>query len=175
MISTSPDRDQNKQKLPEPYQDLFKSSAEQQLNQEADPAWRENNLEYDLRTTEWILAKARGNKAYAQNLYAALCNNDFQKRDVMQILTDRLWHCSWRYAGGVVADMLQSGDYLDWYCSGILQHITDEEFHAMTKEQQEIYLYDKTHHVPEGVVTEEIEADLLTLGWNVIPYNKRDW
>ena len=175
MISTSPDRDQNKQKLPEPYQDLFKSSAEQQLNQEADPAWRENNLEYDLRTTEWILAKARGNKAYAQNLYAALCNNDFQKRDVMQILTDRLWHCSWRYAGGIVADMLGSGDYLDWYCSGILQHITDEEFHAMTKEQQEIYLYDKTHHVPEGVVTEEIEADLLTLGWNVLLYSKRDW
>lgn len=170
MISTSPDRDQNKQKLPEPYQDLFKSSAQWRLDQESDPAWRENNLEYDLRTTEWILNKARGNKAYAQNLYAALCNNDFQRRDVMQILTNRLWHCSWRYAGGVVADMLGSGDYLDWYCSGILQHITDEEFHAMTKEQQEIYLYDKTHHVPEGVVTEEIEADLLALGWNVIPY-----
>ena len=170
MISTSPDRDQNKQKLPEPYQDLFKSSAQWRLDQESDPAWRENNLEYDLRTTEWILNKARGNKAYAQNLYAALCNNDFQRRDVMQILTNRLWHCSWRHAGGVVADMLGSGDYLDWYCSGILQHITDEEFHAMTKEQQEIYLYDKTHHVPEGVVTEEIEADLLALGWNVIPY-----
>ena len=170
MISTSPDRDQNKQKLPEPYQDLFKSSAQWRLDQESDPAWRENNLEYDLRTTEWILNKARGNKAYAQNLYAALCNNDFQRRDVMQILTNRLWHCSWRYAGGVVADMLGSGDYLDWYCSGILQHISDEEFHAMTKEQQEIYLYDKTHHVPEGVVTEEIEADLLALGWNVIPY-----
>ena len=68
--------------------------------------------------------------------------------------------------------MMGSGDYLDWYCSGILQDITDEEFHAMTKEQQEIYLYDKTHHVPEGTVTEEIEADLLALGWNVIPYSE---
>ena len=113
MISTSPDRERHKAKLPKAYEDLFKSSAEQQLDYEADPTWQANNLEYDLRTTEWILNKARGSKSYAQNLYAALCNNDFQKRDVMQILTDKLWHCSWRYAGGIVADMLGSGDYLD--------------------------------------------------------------
>jgi hypothetical protein len=47
-----------------------------------DPKSRELNLEYDLVTTDWILAKARASEAYAQNLYAAMCNNDFQRNDV---------------------------------------------------------------------------------------------
>ena len=39
---------------------------------EADPEWQKDNLEWDFRTTEWILAKARANDYYAQNIYAAL-------------------------------------------------------------------------------------------------------
>ena len=80
----------------------------------------ENDLEYDLRSTDWILEKARTRDDYAQNIYAALCNMRWQKLDVIPILKDQYWSCSWRSAGGIVADMLGKGDYIDWYCSGMV-------------------------------------------------------
>ncbi|NDI21048.1 MAG: hypothetical protein EBY85_07125 [Burkholderiaceae bacterium] len=58
-----------------------------------------------LLTTPWILEKVRNNDAYAQNLYAAMCNNSFIRLEVVPILTEKEWSCSWRYAGGVVADI----------------------------------------------------------------------
>ena len=132
------------------YIELFKTMNERKAEQEADPEWQKDNMEYDLRTTDWMLEKVRSSEKYAQNLYAALCNNDFQKRDVLPILKNKTWSCSWRYAGGILADMRQEGDYMDWYCSGIQE--PDNEF----------------GFVAESVVTEEIEQDLLKLGWNVI-------
>lgn len=126
--------------------------------QEADPKWRENNLEYDLRSTGWILDKTKSSKNYAQNLYAALCNRQFQKRDTWPILKDQRWSCSWRYAGGIIADMREEGDYIDWYCSGIRNDGYQDDFDTVTPDQ----------YVPEGVVTEEIENDLNQLGWIVI-------
>lgn len=126
--------------------------------QEADPKWRENNLEYDLRSTSWILDKTKSSKHYAQNLYAALCNRQFQKRDTWPILKDQRWSCSWRYAGGIIADMREEGDYIDWYCSGIRNDGYQDDFYTITPDQ----------YVPEGVVTEEIENDLNQLGWIVI-------
>lgn len=131
-----------------------------------DPVWQKDNLEYDLRSTEWILDKVRASTGYSQNLYAAMCNRDFQKLDVMPILKDQRWSCSWRHAGGIIADMREAGDYIDWYCSGIQNHdcMEDEQFRAMTKAQQEFYLQTK-EYVGEGCVTDEIRADLQTLGW----------
>ena len=155
------------------YIELFNTLEHRRAELEQDPEWRKDNLEYDLRTTDWILEKVRKSDNYAQNLYAALCNNDFQKRDVWPILKDQRWRCSWRYAGGIIADMRQEGDYIDWYCSGIRNStlVDDVEFQKMTKEQQESYLNIKNNYVSESVVTEEIEQDLLKLGWNVIQDN----
>ena len=116
----------------------------------------ENNLENDLLTTEWILEKVRNSSVYAQHLYAAMCNNEFQKREVLPILTGQTWACSWRYAGGLIADMREEGDYMDWYCSGIRDTSNLDQF------------------VGESVVTEEIEQDLLTLGWNVVDSGETD-
>ena len=127
---------------------------------EADPKWRENNLEYDLRSCEWICAKVKQNDAYAQNLYAAMCNNLFQKLEVISILTEKKWSCSWRYAGGIIADMREEGDYIDWYCSGIRNVDEDEEVNK---------LWDGRNYVAESVVTDEIREDLKKLGWVVIP------
>lgn len=119
------------------------------------------DLEWDLRSTDWILNKVRSNSLYAQNLYAALCNNRFRKTDIessasnlIKILKEEIspWSCSWRYAGGIVSDMCEQGDYLDFYCSGII----DEE-----SQEKDSYVY-------EGHVTEEIRSDLLKLGWIVI-------
>ena len=117
----------------------------------------EHNLENDIRAAEWICNKVRTRDDYAQNLYAALCNMQWQRLEVMPILKDETWGCSWRYAGGLIAAIRQQGDYIDWYCSGIgsaeegfgLGHRTGDGF------------------VAEGQVTEEIEQDLRTLGWEI--------
>jgi hypothetical protein len=142
---------------------------------EDDPEWQKDNMEYDLRSTDWILAKVRASDNYAQNLYAALCNNDFQHNDVWPILSEKTWSCSWRYAGGVIAEMQQKGDYIDWYCSGIVNEASDEEYRQMTKEQQEAYLNCKNNFVSESVVTDEIREDLLKLGWIVLDQQERDY
>jgi hypothetical protein len=130
------------------YLEMFKTAEERKREREADPEWQRDNLEWDLRTTDWILAKVRASEVYAQNLYAAMCNNTFQKRDVLPILKDQYCSYSWRYAGGIVADMREQGDYIDWYCSGI-GPTTDG-------------------YVSESHATKEIIDDLKTLGWNII-------
>lgn len=114
---------------------------------------KENSLKWDLLSTEWICNKTREDSVYAQNLYASMCNNDFQKLEVLPILKSQKWHCSWRAAGGIIADMRREGDYLDWYCSGI---------------QDEYQGSDRRQYVPEGTVTQEIREDLKKLKWIVI-------
>ena len=103
------------------------------------------NLETDLIKTDWITYKCKHNQTYAQNLYAALCNNRFFKND-------HEWTCSWRYAGGIVSILIGQGNYMDYYCSGIATG--DNGF------------------VSEGEVTSEISNDLLNLGWSIKPYER---
>ena len=149
--------------------DFFKSSHQRQLDLEETDEWKVDNMEYDLRSNQWIVDKVKADDVYAQHLYAAMCNNDFTKNDVWPILTEKKWSCSWRHAGGIIADMQEKGDYIDWYCSGIRDSriLDDEEFNGLTKEQQEFYIQSKKM-VPESCVTDEIRADLLNLGWIVI-------
>lgn len=133
------------------------------LENDKDLEWAEsgdhtNDMEWDLRTTNWILEKVRASDTYAQHLYAAMCNNDFQKTEIMPILKDQTWSCSWRYAGGIIADMRKQGDYIDWYCSGIGEGLGNGDSDG-TK-----------GYVGESVVTDEIRADLKQLGWIVV-----DW
>ena len=103
------------------------------------PKW---SLERDLNENMIIRHKVMDSD-YAKDLYASLCNmqwknlsnNDGEEAD---------WSCSWRYSGGVIADLRQENeDYLDFYCAG-----------------------------NEGIVTEEIEQDLKILGWKPIPYEQ---
>lgn len=117
---------------------------------------RSYSMEYDLLTTDWILEKVRSNHLYAQHLYSAMCNNRFIKLEVIPLLTEREWSCSWRYSGGIIADMRQEGDYVDFYCSGI-RDVTDPDMGT----------------VPEGMITEEIREDLKRLGWT--PAKGGDW
>jgi hypothetical protein len=142
---------------------LFESIRQRQNEIEQDPEWQKNNLEYDLRSTDWILEKVRRSDTYAQNLYAAICNNEFQKRDVMPILKNETCSYSWRYAGGIVADMRQEGDYINWYCSGIGEGLGNGDVDR------------RKGYVSESTVTEEIEQDLLKLGWNVCEFGETDY
>ena len=151
------------------YLAILESIREQNKNKWADPKRCENNLEYDLVTTDWILTKVRESRVYAQNLYAALCNNQFRRNDIWPLLKGENWSCSWRYAGGIIADMRQEGDYIDWYCSGIRNDYTldDEGYAQLDKPCQELYIESKSY-VNESVVTDEVREDLFKLGWLVI-------
>jgi len=176
MISKSPERgtfqqESSKKKLNDPnkteeerqaaldmlcvYEQWIKEAEAREL----DPSWQKDNMEYDLRSTDWICKKVRNSDTYAQNLYAAMCNNDFIKNDVMPILKEQKWSCSWRHAGGIIADMRQEGDYIDWYCSGIGDGLGNGD---KTGEKG---------YVGESVVTDEVKGDLLKLGWIVIEDN----
>ena len=153
--------------------DMYDDWANRDLHREADPEWAKDNLEYDLRSTDWILEKARESRIYAQNLYAAMCNQDFIKNDVWPLLQDKRWSCSWRHAGGIVADMRQEGDYVEWYCSGIreLDEMDPLEFNELTIDQQIMYKESRAY-VSESIITDEIQADLFKLGW--IPAIQQD-
>lgn len=96
------------------------------------------DLEWVIKNTPEIVEKIKSNHEYATDLYRALCNNKFIREDNSfdMLVDDRWWSCSWRYAGGIIADILEKGDYLDWYCSG-----------------------------GESEVRPQIAADLKKLGW----------
>ena len=86
---------------------------------------------------------------FAQNFYAALCNNEYVVDD-----TDVIASYSWRSSGAIVAEIrnLVTGfneGYMDWYCSGM------RVFH-------------KDGYVEEGVLTEEIESCLIQIGLDYI-------
>lgn len=180
-ISKSPDRhsfqkqgyldrcEANGEPVNEDYLDMFAKIIEDADKKFDDPKSRENNMEWDLVTTDWILAKVRAKESYAQNLYAAMCNNDFIKREMWPILKEQKWSCSWRYAGGIIADMREEGDYIDWYCSGMGGLNQEFDGEETNEEWQK-----RTGYVAESVVTEEIENDLYKLGWIVVKYSKDD-
>jgi hypothetical protein len=106
------------------------------------------NLERDIRKTEWIVTKVRGREIYAQNLYAALCNNSYVPKDVWGILKNITWDCNWRYAADLVSEIREDESYIDWYCSGTgFQGIDFAGF------------------VEESYVTEEVEYDFNEIGW----------
>jgi hypothetical protein len=117
-----------------------------------------HDLERDLYDSPYIRAKARDNDGYCHNLYAALCNNEFQKLAVEPVLADERWSCSWRYAGGIASRLfhdLTQEDYLRYYCSGMGRH-----------EDPDVW-------VGEGTITAEIKADIDSIGWMVIIDNEQ--
>ncbi len=109
------------------------------------------NLERDLRGTDWMITKIRTKEIYAQNLYAALCNNEYAPKDVWGILKNIHWDCSWRYAASLIAEIREDESYLDWYCSGT-------GFQGV----------DFTGFVEESYVTPEIESDFDQIGWLLV-------
>ena len=102
------------------------------------------SLEQDFRYSEYISNKCKKSETYSQNLYAALCNNEFSKQD-------KTWSCSWRSAGGIVANLREEGDYINWYCSGI---------------------GNDPPYVAESVVAEEIRQDIENLGWTILEHKE---
>jgi hypothetical protein len=150
------------------YVEMYKTWQEQDEENLVDPAWQKDNMEYDLRSAKWICDKVKDSENYAQNLYAAMCNMEFQKLDVIPILKDQRWSASWRHAGGIIADMREKGDYIDWYCSGIGNKEAGFGLDGYTPTPDP----DGRDYVPEGVVTEEIKMDLKQLGWIAVEWKE---
>ena len=122
----------------------------------------EYSMSNDMANADWFVAKVRASDSYAQNLYASMCNREFVKNDVWPLLKDQRWCCSWRSAGGIVADLQNAGgSYMDWYCSGIGSGLGNGDEDG------------SKGYVGEGTVTQEIQEDLFKLGWIVL--DERSW
>ena len=161
-------RCEEKGEEPDPdYVAMYETYKEQDEKNLVDLAWQKNNMEYDLRASKEMCDKVKASDNYAQNLYAAMCNMTWQSREFWQELKGEVWSCSWRHSGGIIADMQEKGDYIDWYCSGIGSQDQGYGLTAVMPETDP----DGRVYVPEGVVTEEIELDLNRLGWRPVPYS----
>jgi len=126
------------------------------------PKSNQFDMSRDMQDCQWFKDKVRASESYAQNLYAAMCNTQWQPAEIWPVLKNEYWSCSWRSAGGIVADLRACGeDYMDYYCSGMggfsaLDSETDEEAQAHFKSKG---------FVPEEEITDEIRNDLAQLGW----------
>lgn len=145
----------------EEYIEMFKTWKQHDEENLVNPEWQKDNMEYDLRSAKWICEKAKASDSYSQNLYAAMCNMQFIKLAVIPILKDQRWSVSWRHAGGIVADMREQGDYIDWYCSGIGN---DDTGYGLDHRRANGY-------VSESHITDEIKEDLKKLGWVPVPWD----
>ena len=85
---------------------------------------------------------------FAQNWYAAFCNNGFSVDD------EYVYAVSWRSAGADVADIRHAlgfkENYLDWYCSGM-------------------GIGNNSNYVPEAHITDEVRDHLKEIGFEIIP------
>lgn len=106
------------------------------------------DLEDEMRHTPTLVKRLAEDREFALEVYQALCNNKFiDIQDGDAGTTKDYWSCSWRYAGGLVADLRAVHDvsigewYLDWYCSG-----------------------------GEGNVSERVRDTFLAMGWKVESY-----
>jgi len=88
-----------------------------------------------MRDFEADLKAAIGDKILddeiAKEVWCALANVDWYHPEEKQD-----YSCSWRYAGGLIAEFRGSGCYLDWYCCG-----------------------------QDGVVSEFVRRSMRKLGW----------
>lgn len=102
------------------------------------------DLEYDILTNPGVRSKIQQSPTLAKALYAALCNNEF--RHTQMTADDLMWCCTWRYAGELVARVVDTNqDYLDYYCSG-----------------------------NEGYISPEVETLLGELGWQENPVSESE-
>jgi len=152
------------------YIDMWEQIKIDDANKINDPAWQKNNMEYDLRSSKELCDKVKASDNYAQNLYAAMCNMTWQSREFWQEMKGEVWSASWRHSGGIVADMQEKGDYIDWYCSGIGNEESGYGLDHCEPTTDKV----GRNYVPEGVVTEEIELDLNRLGWRPVPWNDNE-
>ena len=94
-----------------------------------------HQFEEDIKKIKPLL----DNEKFAKELYSALCNMQWINIED----STKKYSCSWRYAGGLVAELRERGEsYMDFYCSG-----------------------------NEGYVSPLVETILKEIGWIQYPYD----
>ena len=111
------------------------------LEEDASAVRARRDMANDMAEAAWFVTKVKESDEYCKALYAAMCNMGWQRIEVIPILKDEYWSCSWRAAGRIVSELREEGDYMHWYCSG-----------------------------GEGTVAEVIREDLAKLGWQPFDY-----
>ena len=79
----------------------------------------------------------RASPSLCQEVWSALANVVWDYKDESQ----GSYSCSFRYAGGLISDILGEGDYMDWYCSGPYETVTYKIHSAMLEEGWSPYRY----------------------------------
>ena len=106
------------------------------------------NLEKEMHEDAIVIAYLKDEKV-ATDFYRALCNVDWKKDiplteeekviDKLKGRDSNTWSCSWRYAGGIIADIRnkhynKNENYMDYYCAGnegIVTDLVEECFERM--------------------------------------------
>lgn len=101
------------------------------------------DLERDILENDLLKTRAKADRQFALDMYRALCNNVFIHSGGEEPVT---FGCSWRYAGGIMAELVDGHDYMDFYCAG-----------------------------GEGDISPEIEQVFAELGWTVDPNGYKDY
>ena len=97
---------------------------------------------------------------YAQNFYAAFCNVDWAYEVTNTEIKEVSF--SWRTIADIVAELRDSGEsHIDFYCSGMICDVNADEAAFLSPIPQEYF-------VSEGVVTDEVMADLNAVGFFVV-------
>ena len=122
-----------------------------------------NSLLESLRADQEILDKIQISEIYAQNMYAALCNNTFQQLDMIEMLKDVQWRISWRGADQIISE-LSNGKNRVFYTSGY--GMPSNDLSGMQYEERNIHF--SLGYVCEGTITPEITEDLFRIGWKKI-------
>lgn len=81
---------------------------------------------------EQSLASAFGEKMkqdaeFCKDIWSSLANVIWKNKDGEE------YSCSFRYAGGLIAEIIGKGDYMDWYCSGPYATVSEEIEEGMKK------------------------------------------
>jgi len=92
------------------------------------------NFEEDLQNLFEV--RMKGSDSFCSEVWCSLSNIIWKNEDGSE------FSATFRYAGGLIASIIEEGDYMDWYCSG--------EY---------------------ATVSEDIANGLLTLGWVPCEYD----
>ena len=123
-----------------------------------------NKLIAALCADQCILSKIRNYEKYAQNMYAALCNNIFQQINIIEMLKGTTWDIGSCIGAAQLIKRLSDGKYREMYCSGF--GMPSNELGDMHHEERLAHF--DLGYVCEGTITPEITEDLFRIGWKKI-------
>ena len=92
------------------------------------------NFESDLEKT--FEKRMKESDDFCTQIWSALANIIWKHKSGEE------YSCTFRYAGGMIADIIDKGGYMDWYCSGPCETVSDEIKKDMLDLGWESSLYD---------------------------------